>query len=58
MDGFLTRKNVEDVRDILKSTDRREKIVSHNYQTALRHYSYATLRRWLSTLMINFFGVE
>jgi hypothetical protein len=58
MDGFLTHKNVEDVRDILESTDRREKIVSHNYQTALRHYSYATLRRWLSTLMINFFGVE
>jgi glycosyltransferase involved in cell wall biosynthesis len=58
MDGFLTRKNVEDVRDILESTERRDEIVTHNYNTALKHYSYATLRRWLTALMVNFFGVE
>jgi glycosyltransferase involved in cell wall biosynthesis len=58
MDGFLTRKNVQDVREVLESPERRDQIVGHNYETALRHYSYATLRRWLGALMINFFGVE
>ena len=58
MDGFLTRRNVQDVREILSSPERRDKIVTNNYQIALKHYSYTTLRRWLGTLMVNFFGVE
>jgi hypothetical protein len=33
-------------------------MVELNYTVAARHYSYAMLRRWLGTLMVNFFGVE
>ena len=58
MDGFLTAKTVENVRDVLQSADRREQMVQHNFQIASKHYSYALLRRWLKMLLINFFGVE
>lgn len=58
MDGFLTAKNVRQVREVLELPARREKMVEHNYQTASRYYSYAVLRRCLSTLLVNFFGVE
>jgi glycosyltransferase involved in cell wall biosynthesis len=58
MDGFLTAKTVENVRDVLQSADRREQMVQHNFQIASKHYSYAMLRRWLKMLLINFFGVE
>ena len=58
MDGYLTKKNVQDVKDILQSPRRRQEMVDFNYDTAARHYSYAMLRRWLGTLMVNFFGME
>lgn len=58
MDGFLTAKTIEKVKDVLQSTDRREQMVHHNFQIASKHYSYAMLRRWLKMLLINFFGVE
>jgi len=58
MDGYLNKKNVQEVKDILQSPQRREKMVEFNYATAARHYSYAMLRRWLGTLMVNFFGME
>jgi glycosyltransferase involved in cell wall biosynthesis len=58
MDGFLTRKTVEKVREVLESPRRRRQMVETNYETALRHYSYATLRRWLNTLLTNSFGIE
>ena len=58
MDGFLTRKTVGKVREVLDLPERRLQMVETNYATALRHYSYATLRRWLNTLQANFFGIE
>jgi len=58
MDGFLTKKNVEKVREILTSNQRRDQMVDHNYQVAQRYYSYSVLRRWLNTLMSNFFGMK
>ncbi len=58
MDGYLTKRNVQEVKDILASSQRRQKMVELNYTVAARHYSYAMLRRWLGTLMVNFFGVE
>ncbi|MFC1858880.1 glycosyltransferase [Thermodesulfobacteriota bacterium] len=58
MDGFLTSRNVRQVKEVLESPERREKMVRHNYEIALRHYSYAVLRRWLNTIMTNFFGME
>ncbi len=58
MDGYLTRRNVEQVREVLTSADRRQQMVSQNFDIARRHYSYAVLRRQLNTLMTNFFGME
>ena len=58
MDGYLTRKTVNKVREVLESPERREKMVNANYETARRYYSYALLRRWLNTLLINFFGIN
>ncbi|MBW2245720.1 MAG: hypothetical protein JRF62_00690 [Deltaproteobacteria bacterium] len=58
MDGFLTRKTVEKVREVLTSNQRKDQMVDHNYQVAKRYYSYSILRRWLNTLMSNFFGME
>lgn len=58
MDGFLTKRNIADVKNILESAQRRVQMVDHNYAVAAKHYSYALLRRWLGTLMLNFFGVE
>lgn len=58
MDGFLTKKTVKIVRDLLESSERIEKMVTTNYGIATRYYSYAVLRRWLNTLLVNFFGVD
>jgi ribosomal protein S2 len=57
MDGYLTRKTVSGVKEVLESSDRREKMVNTNYEVASRHYAYAVLRRWLSIMLTNFFGV-
>ena len=58
MDGYLDRQTIEKVREILSSEHRRQKMVETNYAIARRHYSYATLRRWLNTILTNFFGVD
>ena len=57
MDGYLTKKVIQSVKEVLESTEKRKKMVEHNYEIARRHYSYQFLRRWLNTLMINFFGM-
>ena len=57
MDGYLTRKTVLKVKEVLESPDRRAKMVDTNYEVASRHYSYAVLRRWLNIMLTNFFGV-
>jgi glycosyltransferase involved in cell wall biosynthesis len=58
MDGFLTKKEVRKVREILESEQRREAMVNRNYEIAKRHYSYEFLRRRLNFLLTNFFGTE
>ena len=58
MDGFLTEKNVQQVRQVLESNERRERMTNHNYAVAQRYYSYAGLRHWLNMLIYGFFGVE
>ncbi|NNL75631.1 MAG: glycosyltransferase family 4 protein, partial [Desulfobacterales bacterium] len=50
MDGYLTRKTVSKVKEVLESPDRRAKMVNTNYDVASRHYSYAVLRRWLNIM--------
>ncbi|WP_319524512.1 glycosyltransferase family 4 protein [uncultured Desulfosarcina sp.] len=58
MDGFLNGKTVGKVKEVLNSPQRMRRMVEHNFKIASRHYSYAVLRRWLNTLMVNFFGAE
>jgi hypothetical protein len=58
MDGYLTRKTVLNVKEVLESSERRTKMVNTNYDIAARHYSYAVLRRWLNILLTNFFGAN
>lgn len=57
MEGYLTREIVAEVRRILEDPAYRQGMVDHNYQVALRHYSYAVLRRRLRTLIINIRGL-
>jgi glycosyltransferase involved in cell wall biosynthesis len=57
MDGFLTQKNVQTVKEILESPERRKKMVEHNYEIAKRYYSFKFLRSRLSTILMNFFGM-
>ncbi|MBT8331116.1 MAG: glycosyltransferase family 4 protein [Deltaproteobacteria bacterium] len=56
MDGFLAKKTVQNVIEILESSKRRRKMVNNNYQIAARHYSYSVLRSQLSALIKMFFG--
>lgn len=58
MDGFLTDRNVQSVRRVLESVERREQMVTHNFNIAKRYYSYSVLRHALDMLIFNFFGVE
>lgn len=56
MDGFLSKKTVRHVVDILESSKRRKKMVNINYEIATQHYSYSVLRNQLSSILISFFG--
>ncbi len=56
MDGFLSRKTVQRVKEIMDSPEQREKMVTYNYEVAARHYSYSVLRTRLSAIMNYFFG--
>jgi glycosyltransferase involved in cell wall biosynthesis len=56
MDGFLSKKTVQRVVEILESAKRRKEMVSNNYNIASRHYSYSVLRNQLTAMMKSFFG--
>ena len=58
MDGYLTRKTVAKVREVMESPERREKMVNTNFEIAKKYFSYDRLRRWLNLLLTNFFGSE
>jgi len=58
MDGFITDRVVKQVREVLESPERRDRMVNHNYLVATRHYSYKVLRKRLAFLIANFFGIE
>ena len=56
MDGFLSRKTVQCVKEIMDSPERRKKMVTYNYEIATQHYSYCVLRTRLNAIMNYFFG--
>jgi glycosyltransferase involved in cell wall biosynthesis len=55
MNGFLSKKTVHKIKEILESPEQREKIVNSNYEVASRHYSYSVLRKQFKTFMNDFF---
>ena len=56
MDGFITKKTVQKVKEILESRERRQQMVNNNYEVAWRHYSYSVLRNQLSVIINDFFN--
>lgn len=56
MDGFLSKRTIQTVSEILCSPDRKEKMVSHNFGIASKHFSYGVLRHHLNTILNRFFG--
>ena len=58
MDGFLTKKNIQQVQEILQNPERRKKMVNENFRIAKRHYSYSVLEKKLNALIIGLFGMD
>ena len=58
MDGYLNRKTVLRVKEILTSPERREIMVNTNYGIALKHYSYAVLQKCAERFFVKFFGLD
>ncbi len=58
MDGFLTRRVVEEVRRLLEDENYRREVMTHNYEMAKRFYSYSVLRRSMRTLITNITGLD
>ena len=58
MDGFLTKRNIEQVKEVLVDIDRREKMVNHNYSIAKRRYSYSVLEKKINSIMEDIFGMD
>jgi hypothetical protein len=56
MDGFLTKKTIKTVSEILESSRQRKKMVTNNYRIATRHYSYSVLRNQLTAIIRTFLG--
>ena len=56
INGFPTRKLVDEVRRLLEDDDYRAELVEHNFAVARRYYSYSVLQRKLQALIANFRG--
>jgi glycosyltransferase involved in cell wall biosynthesis len=56
MDGYLSKKTVQNVVELLESPQRTQKMVNNYYQIAARHYSYSVLRSQLTATIRMFFG--
>ena len=56
MDGYLSKKTVTKVKEILESPQRCRKMVDWNYRIAAKHFSYTELCRQLMAILSTFFG--
>ncbi len=56
MDGYLTKRTVQLVQEILTNPERRRAMVDRNYAIARRHYSYTILRERLSMMLRSLYG--
>ncbi|RMG34504.1 MAG: glycosyltransferase family 1 protein [Planctomycetota bacterium] len=58
MNGVVTGSVVREVRRVLHDEQYRLQMITHNYETATRFYSYRILRRKLRSLITNFTGLD
>ena len=56
IDGFLTQRAVEQVREVLLNGERRQEMVEKNFQIARKFFSTPVLRRRLGSLLGSFYG--
>lgn len=56
IDGFINKKAVQSVREVLSSPMRRKRMVDKNYEIATACYSYSVLRKHLNTMIQTIFG--
>jgi mannosylglucosylglycerate synthase len=56
MDGYLTNKTVDEVKNLLVNPERRSSMVEKNYQLARRFFSFRVLRKSLGYILDGFFG--
>jgi mannosylglucosylglycerate synthase len=56
IDGFITRKVLDEVRRLLEDRDYQREVVDHNYEIARRFFSYNVARRKLGILIANVLG--
>jgi len=56
INGFLNKKSVQNVREVLKSPMRKRRMVDKNYEIAAACYSYSVLRKHLNSMMHDIFG--
>lgn len=58
MDGFLTRRVIEQVQRVINDAEYRNEMVEQNYELGKRFFSYAVLRRKLRSLITTFTGLD
>jgi len=58
MDGFLTRRVIDEVRRVMEDADYRQKMVDRNYELSKAFFSYVVLRRKLRSLITNLTGLD
>jgi glycosyltransferase involved in cell wall biosynthesis len=55
-DGLVTAGTIEQVRAVLDKPQLVSDMVEHNYQLAVKHYSFSVLEHRLKSLLLDCFG--
>ncbi len=58
MDDFISKRTIRDTRELIQDKARITRMVDHNYELALRYFSYRVLETRLWYLVKSFFGEE
>jgi glycosyltransferase involved in cell wall biosynthesis len=58
IDGYVTDEAVRKTRKVLTNPELRRKMVTHNYQTAKKYYSYTVLAKKLGDLIADCTGCQ
>ena len=58
IDGYVTDEAVRKTKKVLTNPDLRKKMVTHNYQTAKKYYSYTVLAKKLGDLITDCTGCQ